>query len=211
MRSGERRPGGARVSAEPHPCRRFDRTTEALAAPVPRPECTRLGTEDRAEPRRAAASTIERVRAVLAPLLIAALLVPLAAGCGAEEDRLPTGCTNGADGVRAALHAAPGRVRVDGMPLSACLDNSRADASELQTVGVAFVEAAVPLARLAARRPEGRAALELGYLMGASSRGASSQVGVHAELVRRLRQELTGVDVAAAAFRRGELAGRRNG
>jgi hypothetical protein len=151
------------------------------------------------------------VRAALAPLLIAALVVPLAAGCGAEEDRLPTGCTHGADAVRTALHAAPRPVRVDGVPLSACLDSGRADASELQIVGVAFVEAAAPLARLAARRPEGRAALELGYLMGASSRGASSEVGVHAELMRRLRQELTGVDVAAAAFRRGELAGRRHG
>ena len=64
-------------------------------------------------------------------------------------------------------------------------------------MGTAFVESAAALAAEARREPEGRSALELGYLVAAANRGGSNQ-GVHSELLRRLDQELITVDTAVA-------------
>jgi hypothetical protein len=140
-------------------------------------------------------------------LLLCAALV---SGCGDEEEQIASACTEGPAAVRKALRDAPGDVRLGGAPLSDCL-SEEADGGELQLVGTSFVEAAAGLAPSARRRPEGRAALELGYLVGAARRGGSTTQGVHSELLRRMEQELTGVDTRAASFRRGERAGRTEG
>jgi hypothetical protein len=108
------------------------------------------------------------------------------------------------------LRAAPQQVRVGDGRLSDCL-SEEADGGELQLVGTSFVEAASRLAARARRRPEGRAALELGYLVAAAHRGGAHTQGVHDELLRRLDQELVTVNTRAAAYRRGERAGRRAG
>ena len=142
-----------------------------------------------------------------AALLCAALIL---GACGEDDDPLPDGCTEGPAAVRAALRAAPRDVRLDGARLSDCLTEG-ASGGELQAVGVSFLGTAARLAPAARREPEGRAALELGYLVGAAHRGGGSTQGVHDELLRRLDQELAGVDTRSGAFRRGERAGSSGG
>jgi hypothetical protein len=141
-----------------------------------------------------------------AALLCAAAL----AACGSDEKEIASACTDGPAAVREALRAAPGEVALGGAPLSDCLGEG-ADGGELQLVGSAFVGAAEELAAAARRRPGERAALELGYLVGAARQGGASTQGVHIELLRRLEQELGGVDTSSPAFRRGERAGRDGG
>ena len=137
--------------------------------------------------------------------------VLLLAGCGGGEDGgVPAACKEGEEAVRAALKSAPGEVRLNGTPLSGCLTED-ADGEDLQVVGTGFVEAAAGLAPAARREPNGRAALELGYLVAAARRGSSSSQGVNSELVRRLEQELELIDTRTPAFRRGARAGRRSG
>jgi hypothetical protein len=60
------------------------------------------------------------------------------------------------------------------VPLSACFD-PRSDGAELQSVGISFVGAAAALAERARERPEGDAATQLGYLIGAMRRGAGAR------------------------------------
>jgi hypothetical protein len=146
---------------------------------------------------------------MLQRVLVAVATAVALSGCGGSDDGLPAACTEGEDAVRAALREAPGEVRLGGTPLSACL-NEEAEADELQVVGAAFVDSAAGLSREASRRPEGRAAVELGYLVAAAHRGGSTQ-GVHSELLRRLDQELATVDTRSRAFRRGQRAGRAGG
>jgi hypothetical protein len=142
--------------------------------------------------------------------------MPLAAGlaaalvaCGAEEEAtVPLACTDGPDAVQRALADAPAPVTLGGTPLSECLANARSQGG-LQTVGGALVDVASELAPGARSNPGGREALELGYLVGAARRGAVT--GLHDELLRRLEQELVGVDTSSEAFERGEEAGRTSG
>ena len=136
-------------------------------------------------------------------VLCALVAVP---ACGDEEERPAAACTVSPDAVVSALRAAPGEVRVGGVRLSSCLTEG-SESDDLQRVGTAYVEAAALLARRAARRPEGDAALRLGYLVGAVRRGGSRTDGVHSELIRRLDQER----LSSAAFRRGERAGLSSG
>jgi hypothetical protein len=144
-----------------------------------------------------------------ASLALAACCVVLAA-CGSDDGGVPSGCSQDADAFRTALHSAPGAVRVNGTRLSDCLSATSAP-ENLQLVGGNFVETAAPLAEAARRHPEGRAALELGYLIAAARRGAGDTQGVHAELLRRLDQEVFRVDQRSRAFRRGARAGGRSG
>ena len=139
---------------------------------------------------------------------LAALALP---GCAKEErSGVPPACRQGERAVRDALRAAPGDVRLDGTPLSACLADE-SDAAELADVGTAFVNAAAELAETAAQDPGGDEATQLGYLMGATQRGVREYQGVNAELVRRLEQETLIVRGRSQAFRRGERAGLRGG
>jgi hypothetical protein len=136
------------------------------------------------------------------------------AGC-ARQDRepsLPLACSAGPEAVQAALEAAPRPVRIDGTPLSACLD-ARSDGADLQTVGTSLVGVAAELGGRAARRPESQAAVQLGYLVGAMQRaaGRANAQGIHSELVRRVELELDPVGARSGAVDEGIRAGRRTG
>jgi len=144
-------------------------------------------------------------------LALAVCTAGAGAGCAAEERAsLPQACRQGPQAVLDALARAPGPVRIDGVPISGCM-NEHADAADLQELGAAVNGAAARLAQRAARRPESPAALRLGYLSAAVRRGAQRSGGLHSELVRRVDQELLGVDRSSAAFRRGQSAGRQSG
>jgi hypothetical protein len=147
--------------------------------------------------------------------LRAALLLTAAgaalAGCSSDgSESLPAACRAAEQGVRTALADAPGRVEVDGTPLSACFVKS-SDPAEIQDVGAAYVAVAADLGAAAARNREGVEALRLGYLVGAASRGAERTQGIHSELVRRLEQEGAPLEGASAAYARGRRAGLRSG
>jgi hypothetical protein len=151
---------------------------------------------------------VRRARMTLAAVLAAVSVV--AAGCGDDKERPAAACTQGAASVLAALHRAPDRVTVGGRPLSRCLtDGSNAD--DVQLLGAAWVQAAGMLADRAARHPESKDALRLGYLVGAAERGAAHTPGIHSEMVRRLEQETEPLQGHSAALDRGERAGRRLG
>lgn len=144
--------------------------------------------------------------------VLAAVLVAVATPACSREQRsgVPAACRQGEQAVREALRDAPGEVRLDGTPLSACLADE-SDAAELADVGAAFVGAASALGDAAAERPAGAEAEQLGYLVGAARRGVRDHRGVNAELVRRIEQESLPVANASETFRRGERAGRRGG
>jgi hypothetical protein len=115
---------------------------------------------------------------------VAALAV---AGCGGmEQPPFATSCTDGPQTVSRALRAAPDRVTLpDGATLSSCIKGARDDA-QLQNVGIVFSSAAEDLEARAATDP--RAALELGYLVGAARSGARTGSGIQVELVRRIER-----------------------
>jgi hypothetical protein len=129
------------------------------------------------------------------------------AGCeGRGGHDVAPACRTGSADVLTALRAAPGRVTLEGTPLSACVREATGG-GELNDVGLGYLDAATRLARTAEREPEGPAALRLGYLVGAVHRGASADMGPASELVRRLDSEAARADPRAAAFRRGRRAG----
>ena len=123
---------------------------------------------------------------------------------------IPPACRQGQQAVSSALVAAPGPVRIDGVPISSCMTDG-ADGGDLQELGAAVNGAAAKLAEVAAERPNSAEAVQLGYLAGALRRGSEQTQGLHSELVRRVDLELVRVDRRSAAFRRGERAGRRLG
>jgi hypothetical protein len=154
------------------------------------------------------------MRAVrLAPLAVAALV-----GGGCQEEAgppVPPSCTAEPAAIVQALTAAPGAVTLPGgVALSACVRDADSDA-DLQNVGVAFSRAAENL-ELPGMRGDERAALQLGYLVGATRKGAATTSGIGAELVRRLERSAAAVDEApsrraASALRRGLAAGEARG
>jgi hypothetical protein len=137
-----------------------------------------------------------------ASLTAAAALV--AVGCGAaDRETLPVACLDGDGAVVRALRAAPGPVTLDdGTRLSACVSGAQAD-SELQSVGLI-------LSTAAERMAAGGDAVGLGYLIGASRRGAEQSAGIALELVRRLESAARQVD-DAAGLREGLHAGEATG
>jgi hypothetical protein len=148
-----------------------------------------------------------------------ALLVTVAALAGGCQDEgapaLSPGCTDEPSTVVRALSAAPGAVTLaDGTPLSRCLRDADGDA-DLQNVGATFSRAAEDL-ELVAMRGDERAALQLGYLVGAARKGAATASGIADELVRRLERSAAAVDGgtaprAADAVQRGLAAGEARG
>jgi len=142
----------------------------------------------------------------------AAVAALTAAGCGQDNRPLPTACISSAQAIVTALDRAPARVALsDGTPLSTCIERARSPA-DVQNVGALYTQVADGLAtRVLA---SDRAAVQLGYLVGASRRGARHTSGIHDELVRRLEQAV-GVGGAPAArraaYRRGLVAGERRG
>ena len=119
-----------------------------------------------------------------AALVLAALALT---GCSRSDGPAPSPeCTVGPREVAGALRAAPGDVRLgDGTAISDCVRRARSDA-DLQTIGLVLTRVAEDLEDRARSTP--RAALELGYLIGAARRGAPSDSALQAELVHRLER-----------------------
>ena len=141
---------------------------------------------------------------------IAICLGTLLGACGDDPGALPAACTEGKAAVVSALRAAPGQVHLGGGRLSDCLQEG-ASGDQVQAVGAGFVEAASGLSTRARQRPEGREALELGYLVAAAHRGGDHTQGIHDELLRRLDQELTAIDTRSRSYLRGKRAGQAAG
>ena len=136
----------------------------------------------------------------------------VAGGCTESDGPPPsTACTAEPAAVAAALAKAPGEVRLaDGTPLSECVARAGSDA-ELQNLGLVLTGVAEDLEAQALEEP--RAALQLGYLIGAARRGAPSESSLQAELVHRLERSAA-LDLPAAAERalaEGMRAGERSG
>jgi hypothetical protein len=122
----------------------------------------------------------------------ALFLIPLSAlalaGCGNanEAGHTPDACLSGPIYFNAALKEAPGRVRLPGnTPISGCLVSNQT-AGDLSNVGGYLVQTATRLNAQARRDPGGAATVQLGYLVGAATRGANETAGIHDELIRRL-------------------------
>jgi hypothetical protein len=146
------------------------------------------------------------------PSAIAIGLAVLAlAGCARDTSTsTPIACTRGEAAARAALARAPGDVRLGGKRISECFVRG-AESSAVQEVGIVFVPVAARLADDARSRPAGPSALRLGFLMGAIRRGVADTQGIYSELLRRLRQELIGVNLSSPAYLRGLRAGSQHG
>jgi hypothetical protein len=117
-------------------------------------------------------------------------LTPLAtiavAGCGSQGDSTPVACLEGAAAYEKALQRAPGEVRLgDGTRIGDCLASNQ-QAGDLAQVGEALVDTATALNAQAREQGDGKAAVELGYLIGAAQHGAADSEGIHSDLVRRL-------------------------
>src|SRR6266542_2196772 len=96
----------------------------------------------------------------------------VAAGCGTtQDDEAPAACLATNQGYLRALERAPGQVRLGGStPISACLVPEQ-DAGKLANVGQEMIVAASKLNSEARRDPGGAATVQLGYLIGAVSKG----------------------------------------
>ena len=134
----------------------------------------------------------------------ALVLLVAAAGCGSSAEDLPAACAD-ADAIQRALAAAPGRVLLDGRPLSRCFTRA-GDAGAVQVAGGAMIEVAERLAR----RRDLRSPMQAGYLVGAARRGSTRSEGLHYEVVRRLEQAAEPVS-SLPQYRRGLRAGTRSG
>ena len=124
--------------------------------------------------------------AVLCLVLVIWVVVGLTA-CGSGEEQTPAACLRSGPAYADALAQAPGEVRIgDGVAISDCLTKNQS-AGDLSRVGVSMVSAATALNRRA-QLPPGprRPALEVGYLVGAATEGASDTGGIHANLIDRL-------------------------
>ena len=152
------------------------------------------------------------MRAALACTAASLFLAALAAGCG-DDPPAPSACSSGPRVILGALRAAPGHVTLPGGTLiSTCVRRSLG-MGEVQALGYAFVAAGNSEVKLIARG-DAAAALRLGFLVGATRRGANATNGLQAELVRRIEQ-VGGVNGPAgrpgAAYRQGLAAGRNHG
>lgn len=151
---------------------------------------------------------------VAAALLTGALF--LIAGCGSsQDDQAPASCLVGNEGYLRALQRAPAPVLLGSTtPISDCLVPQQ-EGGELANIGQEMIVAATKLNAEARRDPAGPASVQLGYLIGAVSKGADP---IHTDLVRRLNSSArfseTGGTLPASferAFGRGYAAGRQSG
>jgi hypothetical protein len=147
---------------------------------------------------------------------LAAAAIAVVGGCGDEQDdQAPAACLATDGSYLRALESAPGPVLLGGTTrISDCLVPQQ-EGGQLATIGQEMVVAATKLNAESRRDPGGPAPLELGYLLGAVSKGADS---IHTDLVRRLnsaaRFSETGGTLSAGferAFGRGYAAGRQSG
>jgi hypothetical protein len=152
---------------------------------------------------------------MLRSLLLAAAALLALGGCGqGDPPPLDAACTASTQAVERALERAPAPVALPGgARLSDCVARAHTDA-DLQNAGVVLTRVADDLAARAQGGDE-RAAVGLGYLVGATRRGAGRTSGIHAELRRRVEQAAAylheGGPAVMAAMRRGLRAGRASG
>jgi hypothetical protein len=146
--------------------------------------------------------------------VLALLTAASLAACGAAADPLDEACMSNPGAIERALARAPSPVRLpSGTRLSQCVSNARSDA-DLQTAGAVLTRAADDLSAQA-RAGDAQAALRLGYLVGATRRGAKRTAGIHAELERHIERaaavlEGSGARIAAA-LADGQRAGEATG
>ena len=146
----------------------------------------------------------------------AVLLAALAlAGCGSDSqgEGLAAGCGD-REQIAGALEAAPGAVSLEtGTTISGCVNSARTDA-DLMTLGYAITAVADRLAE-EGRGGDRQAALQLGFLVGAADRGASTSQGIQSELAYRLESSARRIETAGpqarVAFEEGRRAGRSRG
>jgi hypothetical protein len=132
----------------------------------------------------------------------AAAALAMLAGCGSDEgEEAPSACRADSETYLEVLQAAPGVVRLDGIPISECFTPSQGS-GELAQIGEQMVIAATELNAEASRDPGGPAAVRLGYLIGAASKGADA---IHADLIRRLNSaaRFSPGEAQSVAFNRG--------
>ena len=159
-----------------------------------------------------------RRRSSIASAAIALTVIgaSLVAGCGkAKDEEAPAACLASPSGYLHALRTAPAPARLPGgVPISDCLVATQGG-GQLASIGQSMVVAATRLNAAARHDPGGAATLQLGYLLGAVSKGADP---IHTDLVRRLnsaaRFSETGGTLPASferAFGRGYAAGHQSG
>jgi hypothetical protein len=151
----------------------------------------------------------------VAPALVAAA-IGLVAGCGSgQDDQAPAVCVVGNGSYLKALEKAPAPVLLGSTtPISDCLVPQQ-NGGQLASIGQEMIVAATKLNGEARRDPGGPASVELGYLIGAASKGADS---IHTDLIRRLNSSAhfseTGGALPASlerGFGRGYAAGQQSG
>jgi hypothetical protein len=134
------------------------------------------------------------------------------AGCGAAAKPLPVACTVSAGAYERALASAPAAVRLtDGTPISTCVARAL-QVEQLEQVGGLLTSEADRLAVGAVGNPA--TATALGYLVGATRRGAAQTNGVAAQLARRVETAAALRDAGPAslqALHRGNVAGQTSG
>src|SRR3954454_2002590 len=130
------------------------------------------------------------------------------AGCGEQKAALAGASTDSPANVLTALADAPRDVELaGGIKVSDCVSGAK-DAAELQNVGAILSTAGSTLVRRAQRDP--RAAVQLGYLVGAVEKGATGTGGFQDELVFRMRSYLDD-DAVRGTMEKTTAAGRRAG
>jgi len=122
-------------------------------------------------------------------------------GCGSDEVATPTVCLEGPAKIETALVTAPDPVRVDGrIPISDCMIRNQPN-GDLVNFGSDAVAVATKLGTQAGGSgPEAiRAAIQVGYLVGAIEKGSEDTDGIHAALLDRVK--------SAATYRLGDTSG----
>ncbi len=147
--------------------------------------------------------------------VLALLAAASLAACGTPADPpLDEACMSDPGAIEHALTRAPRPVTLpSGTRLSQCVSGARSDA-DLQTAGAVLTRAADHLSAQA-RTGDADAALRLGYLVGATRRGAARTAGIHAELQRHIERSAAVLDGTgariAAALADGQRAGEATG
>ena len=144
-------------------------------------------------------------------MVLTGALAPAAAGaltgCRDDADPPPSACFDRA-AIRAALAADPSaRLLAGGTPISRCAELATSD-EFLQDLGLVLTDVAHGLAERALR-DDTEAAEQLGWLVGAVSRGAEKSQGVQLELARRLESSARRVQDEATT--RALVGGLRDG